>query len=80
MKQTAKQLAEKIIDYSRFATVMLAVGGFFYLGVIIPSDLRTEQDLYVMMFASTGFLIGSLIFFYQAKQCRKKLAEMEDNQ
>ncbi|MFE8703255.1 YrhC family protein [Cytobacillus sp. FJAT-54145] len=75
----AKELYEKMVDYKRFAMVLLAVGAFFYLGVIIPSE-KPMMDLYMMICASTLLLSGSILFFNFSKQMRKKLMEMEEGE
>jgi hypothetical protein len=80
MKDQAKKLYEKMIDFKRFAVVLLAVGVFFYLGVIIPSDTKSEMDQNIMIIASASFMAGSLLFFIQSKQCRTKLLEFEEDE
>jgi hypothetical protein len=80
MKDQAKGLYEKMIDLKRFAVVLLAVGVFFYLGVIIPSDTKSEMDQNIMIIASASFIAGSLLFFIQSKQCRTKLLEYKDDE
>ena len=79
MKQQSKNLYEKMVDFKRFATVLLAVGVFFYLGVIIPTD-KSPMDLNIMILSSVSFLTVSILFFIQSKQCRLKLLKMEDSQ
>jgi predicted MFS family arabinose efflux permease len=76
-KQT-KNIYEKMVDFRQFAVVLLAVGVFFFLGVIIPSDTKSEMDVNIMMIASMSFLAVSLLLFIQSKQCQIKLMDMED--
>lgn len=80
VKAQAKNLFEKMVDYKRFATVLLAVGAFFYLGVIIPNETRSTADLNIMILSSMSFLAVSILFFIQSKQCQIRLSEMEDDQ
>lgn len=80
MKQQAKSLYEKMIDFKRFATILLAVGVFFYLGVIIPSDTKSEMDVNIMVLSTLSFLALSILFFIQSKQCQSKLSEMDEGQ
>ncbi|WP_254842618.1 YrhC family protein [Bacillus sp. MRMR6] len=77
LEQRAKKLAEKMADFRRFAIILLAVGVFFYLGVIIPSD-KSEMDLNIMMMASMSLLAISIFLFIQAKKCQLKLMDMEE--
>jgi hypothetical protein len=77
-KQT-KSLKDKMIDFKQFAVVLLAVGVFFYLGVIIPSDAKTEMDINIMMISSTSFLAVSIFLFIQSKHCQLKLMDMENS-
>jgi predicted MFS family arabinose efflux permease len=76
-KQT-KKIYEKMVDFRQFAVVLLAVGVFFFLGVIIPSDTMSEMDVNIMMIASMSFLAVSILLFIQSKQCQLKLMDMED--
>jgi predicted MFS family arabinose efflux permease len=76
-KQT-KNIYEKMVDFRQFAVVLLAVGVFFFLGVIIPSDAKSEMDVNIMMIASASFLAVSILLFIQSKQCQLKLMDMED--
>jgi len=73
-----KMLEEKMIDYKRFAVVLLAVGSFFYLGVIIPSGEKVLIDLYMMMCSSMLFLAGSIYFFTLSKQIKTKLDDINE--
>ena len=76
----AKQIYEKMVDYKQFATVMLTVGVFFYLGTIIPSESKVVTDIYIATGASIGFLAGSVLFFAIAKKYRSQLIESEEGQ
>ena len=80
MKQQTKVLYEKMVDFKRFGTVLLAVGIFFYLGVIIPVEAKTELAQNLMVLSSTSFIALSILFFIQYKQCQLKLLEMDDNE
>jgi hypothetical protein len=77
-KQT-KNIYEKMVDFRQFAVVLLAVGVFFFLGVIIPSDAKSEMDVNIMMIASASFLAVSILLFIQSKQCQLKLMDKEDS-
>ncbi|WML45476.1 YrhC family protein [Neobacillus sp. PS3-40] len=80
MESKAKHLYEKMIDFKRFATIMLAVGVFFYLGIIIPSATTSMMDLNIMILASMSFLALSILFFTKSKHFRLKLTELEEGQ
>jgi large-conductance mechanosensitive channel len=80
MKQHSKILYDKMVDFKRFAVLLLAVGVFFYLGSIIPSETKTKMDLNIMVFSSISFLLVAIIFFIQSKKCQSKLNEMENGQ
>lgn len=79
MDKQIKNLYEKMVDFKQFAVVLLAVGVFFFLGVIIPSDTKSEMDINIMMISSMSFLAFSIFLFIQSKQCQLKLMDMEDN-
>jgi glucose uptake protein GlcU len=80
MKQQTKVLYDKMVDFKRFAVLLLAVGVFFYLGSIIPSETKTVTDINIMVFSSISFLLVAIIFFIQSKKCESKLNEMENGQ
>jgi hypothetical protein len=80
VQQQSRVWYEKMVDFKRFGTVLLAVGIFFYLGVIIPVDAKTEFELNLMVLSSTSFIALSILFFIQSKHCQMRLLEMDDNE
>ncbi|TDL77271.1 hypothetical protein E2R56_03590 [Rhodococcus qingshengii] len=78
MDKQTKSLYEKMVDFKQFAVVLLAVGVFFFLGVIIPSDTKSEMDINIMMISSMSFLAVSILLFIQSKQCQLKLMDIEN--
>lgn len=77
MKQTTKTLFEKMTDYKRFGTVLLAIGVFFYLGVILPTE-KNPVDINKMMIASISFIAVSVFFYVQSKRIHLQLMDLED--
>jgi hypothetical protein len=80
IKMKAKQLYEKMVDYKQFGMILLAVGVFFYLGTILPSETKVMTDIYIAIGASMGFLASSILFFAAAKKYRNQLIESEEGQ
>ncbi|MEH6993117.1 YrhC family protein [Neobacillus drentensis] len=78
MDKQTKSLYEKMVDFKQFAVVLLAVGVFFFLGVIIPSDTKSEMDINIMIISSMSFLAVSILLFIQSKQCQLKLRDIEE--
>lgn len=78
MDKQAKHLYEKMVDFKRFATIFLAAGVFFYLGIIIPSN--QNNHLNSMCLASISFLVVSIILFTRSKKFSLELLEHEDSQ
>ncbi|WP_042354977.1 YrhC family protein [Bacillus rubiinfantis] len=79
MQTKAKAVYEKMIDFKRFGIVLLAVGVFFFLGVIIPSVAKSIMESKIMILTSVSFLAVSILFFIQSKICETRLLEMEDS-
>lgn len=79
MESQTKKLYEKMIDYKRFATILLATGVFFYLGVIIPSVAKRTMDLDIMILASLSFLAVSILLFTRSKQIKQRLQDIEQD-
>jgi hypothetical protein len=80
INMNAKKLYDKMVDYKLFATVLLTVGVFFYLGTILPSENRVMADINLAMGSSIGFLSGSILLFGLAKKYRGQLIESEEGQ
>ncbi|MDP4083426.1 MAG: YrhC family protein [Bacillota bacterium] len=78
MESQAKKIYEKMVDYKRFASILLSVGVFFYLGVIIPSAAKSTMDSNIMILASMSFLVVSFLFFTRSKQIKLKLQALEE--
>lgn len=75
-----KKIYEKMVDYRQFATVLLAVGTFLYLGTIIPTTNIAISYIPFILLLSVAFLGGSIFFFYRAKQCKQKLLESDEGE
>ncbi|WP_163101857.1 YrhC family protein [Peribacillus alkalitolerans] len=73
MEKQNKVCQNKMVDNKRFAITLLAVGVFFYLGAVIPSEGKSEFDTYVMFGSSVGFLGGSIFYFFRSKAFKNKL-------
>jgi membrane protein implicated in regulation of membrane protease activity len=80
MKIDVKNIYDKMVDFHRFATVLLAVGVFFYLGVIIPNVATTTLSQLVGIAGSLTVLLVSILFFVLSKRLRKKLEETDEGQ
>lgn len=80
MNKQAKHLYERMIDFKRFASIVLAAGVFFYLGTIIPSETKSTIDINSMIIASLTFLALSIFLFTRSKQYRQQLLEHEEGQ
>jgi NhaP-type Na+/H+ or K+/H+ antiporter len=78
MERQAKHLYEKMVDFKRFATILLAAGVFFYLGIIIPSTTKNTTELNIMSLASISFLAFSIFLFSRSKKYKKELLELDD--
>jgi preprotein translocase subunit YajC len=80
MKIEVKNIYEKMIDFHRFASVLLGFGVFFYFGMIIPQETATTVTKLVSAGGSIISLAISILFFYLSKKLKKKLEESEEGQ
>ncbi|RIW37624.1 hypothetical protein D3H55_03365 [Bacillus salacetis] len=80
MKNIQKTLNDKIIDYKRFAFVLVSMSVFLYLGAVLPLEEKTLLKTYVLMGGTVVMLGLSGLFFFQAARLKKKLSEMDDEQ
>lgn len=78
MKHSAKLIFEKMVDYKTYGKVLLAIGSFFYLGIVIPSISKSIMDTYIMLGTSILFLFASILSFYRSKIQYHRLLEMEE--
>lgn len=78
VKHSAKLIFEKMVDYKTYGKVLLAIGSFFYLGVVIPSVSKSIMDTYIMLGTSLFFLFASILFFYRSKIQYHRLLEIEE--
>ena len=69
---------EKMVDNKRYGITLLAIGSFFYLGVIIPTEVKILNDLYLMMGSSSLFLGGAIIFLMRSKLAYNELLDSEE--
>jgi hypothetical protein len=75
-----KNINDKIIDYKRFAFVLVSLSVFLYLGAVLPVEEKTLFKTYMLMGGTVTMLGFSGLFFYQAARLKKKLTEMDDEQ
>jgi NhaP-type Na+/H+ or K+/H+ antiporter len=78
MKQQSKIFYDKMVDFKRFAVLLLAVGVFFYLGAILPTETKAVMDINIMVLSSISFLLVAILFFILSKKCQSKLNEIEN--
>lgn len=79
MNPEFKDIQNKIVDFSRFGMVLLAVSVFLFIGVLIPNEGKSMLQTYVMMTSTVGFLGLSFYFFRKAVQYKKTLSELDEN-
>ena len=79
MEKKIKNLTDKISDYQQFGTVLLAIGAFFYIGVIIPKMDKVAGYDNGMLITSIVFLSVSILFFGKAKRLKKRLDEWKES-
>lgn len=78
-KANASQVQAKVIDFKRFAFVLLMVSVFLYLGVLIPSEGKTALQTYGAMGATIVCIGLSGLFFAKTIKYKKILAEMNES-
>lgn len=79
MEKKIKFLTDKRSDYHQFGTVLLAVGAFFYIGLIIPKMDKVAGYNEAMLITSIVFLSVSILFFTKAKKLKKLLDEWKES-
>ncbi|RLQ98140.1 YrhC family protein [Falsibacillus albus] len=75
-----KKIYEKMMDYKRFAFILLALSAFLYAGVVIPAAGKTMVKEYLLMGSTAAVIIFAGVFFFQSTKLKKILAESEEGQ
>jgi hypothetical protein len=79
MQQERKQWKEKAADYKMYATVLLALSVFFYIGLLLPADqsmVLLEKKPFLLGLIVI-FLIGSFSFYQKALTYMRRLREFD---
>ncbi|MBE3570392.1 MAG: YrhC family protein [Bacillales bacterium] len=79
MENQYKKIKEKIIDFKRFGFTLMALSVFLYLGVVLPVEGKTEIQSKMLMAGTIVLIIGSLLFFYKAREYHNQLTEYEED-
>ncbi|WP_035322532.1 YrhC family protein [Peribacillus kribbensis] len=69
---------EKMIDFKRYAFLLVCTSVFFYLGVIIPSDGKGLHSNSLLMASTAVFLGLSILFFVLSAKYKGLLADIEE--
>jgi hypothetical protein len=80
LKNIKKNLNDKIIDYKRFAFILVSLSVFLYLGAVLPVEEKTLFKTYMLMGGTVIMLGFSGLFFFHAAKLKRKLTEMDDEQ
>ena len=78
--EKVKGYYEKMVDYKRFAFILVAITAFLYIGTLLPFEGKTLTKTYVLMGGSVGFIFISCLLFYLSYYYRKVLLESEEGQ
>jgi hypothetical protein len=79
MEVKMKDLQGKMVDYTRFGMVLLAVSVFMFIGILVPNEGKTMTQTYVMMVTDTVFLAAALFYFKKGIKYKNKLAKIKEN-
>ncbi|RBW70461.1 YrhC family protein [Bacillus taeanensis] len=71
MKQMEKELHEKVVDYSRFSSVLFCLGAFLSFGLYIPFEGKDNQQLIILIVVITLLMLFSVFFLHKANLIRK---------
>jgi hypothetical protein len=79
MQQKQKEWKEKAADYKIYASVLLALSVFFYIGLLIPADqsmISLEKKPFLLGLIVI-FLIGAFFFYQKAMKYVRLLREFD---
>jgi hypothetical protein len=71
MKQIEKELHEKVVDYSRFSSVLFCVSAFLSFGLYIPYEGKNDQQLIALIGIILLLMVFSIFFLQRANSIRK---------
>jgi hypothetical protein len=75
--EKAKDLQHKIIDYKRYAFILIAVSVFLYIGVLIPNEGKTSLQMVTIMGTTVLFLSVSFLLFRRVIKYKQELSEID---
>ncbi|RDI44072.1 YrhC family protein [Falsibacillus pallidus] len=75
-----KNVFNKMMDYKRFAFILMALSAFLYIGVVIPAAGKTLHKEYALMAGTLASTAFAAYFFFQSIKLRKILNESEEGQ
>jgi hypothetical protein len=78
MDMKIKDLQGKMVDYTRFGMVLLAVSVFMFIGILIPNEGKNMVQTYVMMGTDTVLLAGAFFFFKKGIKYKNKITEIKE--
>jgi O-antigen/teichoic acid export membrane protein len=71
-----KKYSDEMNDFSRYAIVLLALSGLFFLGLVIPYDGKEAIHAPYLIAACFTFIFSSAFFFQKALKMKKKIDEI----
>lgn len=70
-----KTLEDKVVDYKRFAFILLALSVFMFIGLIIPNEGVGLIQQIILILLSSNSIAFAVIFHRKAMKVRKLLNE-----
>lgn len=72
-EKAVKILEEKITDYKRFAFILLALTGFLFVGLIVPTEGISSMQQLFLIAGSVCTILFAVLFHRKAMKCQEQL-------
>ncbi len=77
MHDKPKMLQEKVVDYKRYAYILLALSVFLFLGLIVPNEAATLNQQKILIGLNICSLVFAAFFHKMAMKCQEQLYREE---
>ncbi|WP_280768570.1 YrhC family protein [Salipaludibacillus daqingensis] len=71
------KLKNKVVDYRRFAFILLALSGFLMIGVVLPNQ-SAQVNSQLMLLIATGILLVLSVIMHLISKRTTKLLNQEN--
>lgn len=73
MERNEQKWVHMMVDYRRFGGILLALGVLFAIGLYVPFDGKSEQNVAILIVLSLFSIVFSMLSFRMSLYARRQL-------